>query len=459
MLILHNFLSFYFQALMYNFIVYITLINSFTLKVSKRKAYVVAFICSNFIPITDALAQVYVGGGVVPYTVEVYWILKACNMIGQVLAVLYIVFVFSDRWYKCYWWAILAQTFAALSMACGYGFHFIYSVNDMHYIRAINSKTLAEYVLYLVITFFVGCILVFIGRRIRKIKILGKISIWYWYCIYLVWAIVTFNSDKSYGSVDQISVLSRMSNLNKIIIFFIIQFIILFISTNRYDKKLLKMEINLLKQQNEIQYENYLTMQQQEMEIHKLYHDIGNHIETIKILLNEGDNQEAREYTNELTKKYKDTRKYYSNNKIINAVLSQKLKLCEQKDITYNYDLRIPDNLLIKDVDLMSVFSNLLDNAIECQRNSSDNKYIEIKVMPIGNYLTVKIINSKPTKIEPDIEKNSFKTWKNDKSLHGYGLKIIEEIVHRYDGKTEFKNNMDSFSAMVMLKMEIQLLP
>jgi sensor histidine kinase regulating citrate/malate metabolism len=102
----------------------------------------------------------------------------------------------------------------------------------------------------------------------------------------------------------------------------------------------------------------------------------------------------------------------------------------------------------------MCIFSNLLDNAIEgCQRNRESDNYIKIKTTRIGNYLGIKIINSKATEENILTEENIYRTTKMDKKNHGYGLRIIEEIISQYDGYKELQDNMSEFSAMVMLKL------
>ena len=45
-----------------------------------------------------------------------------------------------------------------------------------------------------------------------------------------------------------------------------------------------------------------------------------------------------------------------------------------------------------------------------------------------------------------------FKTDKKDKSAHGFGIKSIKQIAHKYDGSIEFKEENGMFAAEVWLK-------
>lgn len=451
MSIIHDFLSFYLQAYMASFMIYFILMESFPLRISKQKALMLGVLCANYIPIADSLSIVYIGEGIVKYSIAIYWILKLSNFISQFVMIFFITYVFEKKWYRCYWWAIILSLVLFLPAVLLYQPKFVY-FGDIVVFRKIHMSLVPEYLLYLLISLLCGIVFAYLGRLVKKLKKLDMISKWYWYMLYVGWVAVTYICDKYYSPNEVYK--PDIGNANYLVVFFVFMLIFLFFVMNIYDKKVLKTENNLLKQLNEIQYANYLSMQQQENEIHKLYHDIGNHIETIKVLINTGGNQEAKEYSDELLKKYSEVRKeYYCSNKIINAVLSQKFKLCEDNKILSDYELRIPDNLSVKGIDLMCIFANLLDNAIEsCQRNNGFDNYINLKATVVGNYFVVKVINSK---IFEDTDNNkTHHTWKKDRTLHGYGLKIIEEIVQRYDGKSEFKNNIDNFSAMVMLKME-----
>ncbi len=125
-----------------------------------------------------------------------------------------------------------------------------------------------------------------------------------------------------------------------------------------------------------------------------------------------------------------------------------------ENNITYHIDICVPEELSIRDIDLMSVFSNLIDNAIEnCSKVEVENRYINIKSAMIKNYLTIDITNSKSNNYIQD--NDHFVTWKEDKKLHGYGLKIIHEIMEKYEGEIQCRDYGNYFNAKVMLKYKI----
>jgi hypothetical protein len=421
--------------------------------VSRKKAYVLAFLYAQYVPIIDALSAVYIGGRVIPYDNLMYILLKVNIFIEVILYVFFIVQVIEKEWYRCYWWAIVVL-FALSPTTAIYFNNFMHTdlVKGTMFTR-VTWNTLPLYLLGLVVIVLVGIGFVFIGRMIGKLKKIDRIHKLSFYIIYLCFGIMILFSEKDYFVED--NVMKAYTNYKLTLLMMVGIMIIILISINQMDKRVLRIENNLLKKQNELQYANYIGMQQYELELHKLYHDIGNHIKTIQILVDQGNKQEAKNYTEDLINQYRVIAKdYYCSNKILNAVLLNKVKICEENNITTQIDLQIPENITVRDIDLMCIFSNLLDNAIEgCRRNLNACNYIHIKTVVMNNFYTIFVINSKD--MTPSIidDKGRYATTKQDKKLHGYGLRILDEIIERYKGQKEFIDRGDEFTAMIMLML------
>jgi hypothetical protein len=375
----------------------------------------------------------------------------------QLLVIVFASYSFELPWYKTYWLSVVAHTILAIPFILMFNDLTYYNSNNDMLIKLINFNVVLKCLMVIAVMIAVGYLVIFILRYFMKMKKIYHIPKWCWIFINSMLAIHLLSTQRSYHQHEPEAEqgIANADKMDELLILICIIIIVLYITNNYADRKLLKVENNLLKKQNEIQYANYLAMQQQELQIHKLYHDIGNHIKTIQTLVKNGETLKAKEYTLDLEQQYRALRKdFFCNNKIINAVLSQKAKICEQSNITYDAEINIKEELPFSDIDLMCVYSNLLDNAIEgCQRNECSDNYIQVKSIIVGDYLAIKIINSKPEEKSTTKEQQKAMTWKKDKGMHGYGLRIIEEIVERYDGQKEFNMNGREYSAMVMLKM------
>lgn len=453
----YEFVCFYFISMIYEYTVYLMICSGFELKISRKKALVSAFFYANFLTITNSLSNIIIAQKMIDETLPIIILTKIISITGEILIILFLSRSLKRVWYQVYWLTIVLHIILIIPMI--YYMKFFTSVDSKErtIYHAVDLSNLLQYLISIAIMLLSYVAIWHLLKFVLKKVDLNKVSLRIWVVIYSIWASSVLMTVKTYqySADDTSDRIIGFDNYREVTIALLVIIFCVAVAIIHSDRRVLKIENNLLKEQNEIQFANYIAMQQKDMEIHKLYHDIGNHISTIQILVDQGETQEAKEYTRRLNEQYNGLKKgLYCNNKIINAVLLQKLKVCEESGIRYELELSIPQSLPFQDIDLMCIYSNLLDNAIEgCQRNSVTDNYIKIKTAQIGNYLGIKIINSKSAEHSMPDGDSAFGTSKKDKSVHGYGLRIIEEIVKHYDGYKELQEERKEFSAMVMLKL------
>ena len=136
---------------------------------------------------------------------------------------------------------------------------------------------------------------------------------------------------------------------------------------------------------------------------------------------------------------------YYSENSFINAVLSNKVKLCKEKGISAEVNALVPTDLTIDEMDLCRALVNLIDNAIEAsERDSSGTeKKVDINIFDKEGYLFIKTKNNAERLLD--------KTQKQ-KEEHGFGKKILEDLAKKYDGKYIIRMENDLVIALLSLK-------
>lgn len=207
----------------------------------------------------------------------------------------------------------------------------------------------------------------------------------------------------------------------------------------------------VLKKRENVQL-SYLKMQQldriyyQDLEnnnekLCKIKHDYKNHIVNLKQLIICKKNDEAIEYIDEISK-YLNIKNIYNYCHIsyIDSYINYIIKF--QK--SFIFDINMSDLSYFKNIgfDILIILMNLIDNAIE---NSTENK-ISIDVI-YDQCLIIKISNY--THRDPSI--NNFKSSKG--KGHGWGLKIINDIIKKYNGETynTFVSNL--YSKYVILNV------
>ncbi|MBE6151288.1 MAG: GHKL domain-containing protein [Firmicutes bacterium] len=203
-------------------------------------------------------------------------------------------------------------------------------------------------------------------------------------------------------------------------------------------------ELELLKQKEQMQLEYYKIMNDKEENIRKINHDIKNNLQVIYTLKSDKDKQKLIEKIMENLKKYELVK--YSSNDILNIILNTKVNEARNKDINIEIELKKQIDF-IEDLDISNLFSNILDNAIENAKKTQD-KQIDLKVNKKLNYVIIKCINTYDGKINK--KNNNIITTKKDNN-HGYGLKIIEDIVKKYNGEIEINHDDKKFTIIIMV--------
>ncbi|WP_161618789.1 ATP-binding protein [Terrisporobacter glycolicus] len=215
-----------------------------------------------------------------------------------------------------------------------------------------------------------------------------------------------------------------------------------------------KAKLELLNKKHDMEYNYYLNIKESQEKVKRLYHDINNHMTNIKLIQNQSSNVD--EYINSINNEIKDFENIYNTgNVILDVILSEKSKLCNMKNIDFlcNIDFSKCDFLHMMDVS--SIFSNLLDNAIEaCDKmeNSKNKKYISIRGTIVKSYYIIKCENSKANKVI--IKNNKIISSKKDKYFHGIGIESIKSSLKKYDGELEIENEENKFISIIYIPLK-----
>ena len=204
--------------------------------------------------------------------------------------------------------------------------------------------------------------------------------------------------------------------------------------------------------QNELLAKNYQVAKESYESNARLYHDMGNHFSMIQSYLADGKVEEARTYLNRLGK---DRAAYsverFTGIEAVDYILSQKAELARQQNIETSIHAEYPKDCKIDPVDLCTILTNLLDNALEACRKlpEASAKILSVTIRRINQFIIIQIANSCIE--EPIISKGNFKTSKTDKRHHGWGMKNVRLAVEKYYGTMEHEYNKNMFTVSIML--------
>lgn len=195
------------------------------------------------------------------------------------------------------------------------------------------------------------------------------------------------------------------------------------------------MENELIKEKINMQYQNYVNLQEAQSKVRKLYHDMKNHITCIQGIY--GHNEVAEKYIDNIRNELYEWKSIFmTGNMILDIILNDKKKICDKNNIDLFIDINFSRCSFIDMLDVCSIFSNMIDNAIEAciKMNDKDiERFIKIKGTIVNEFFVIKCENSKINEVK--IKNNNIKTDKKDSYLHGIGIKSIKNSVQKYDGE------------------------
>lgn len=204
--------------------------------------------------------------------------------------------------------------------------------------------------------------------------------------------------------------------------------------------------------QNELLAKNYQVAKESYESNARLYHDMENHFSMIQSYLADGKVEEARTYLDRLGK---DRAAYsverFTGIEAVDYILSQNAEFARQQSVETSIHAEYPKDCKIDPVDLCTILTNLLDNAMEAcgKLPEASAKILSVTIRRINQFIIIQIANSCIE--EPVISKGNFLTSKADKRHHGWGMKNVRLAVEKYHGTMEYEYNKNMFTVSVML--------
>ena len=205
-------------------------------------------------------------------------------------------------------------------------------------------------------------------------------------------------------------------------------------------------------QQNTILEQNYVAAKESYETNAKLYHDMKNHFLLLQSYLKENRVKEAEAYLKKLNG---DGMKYdyerYTGIEAIDYILSQKREKAENNRIHMKIHGEYPKDCKIDPVDLCTILTNLLDNAVEaCMKQpEGEPREIQVTIRRLHQFIIIKIANSSIA--SPDIRNGKLHTSKKDRNIHGWGMRSVLSAVEKNQGTVQYEYREKMFTVSAML--------
>lgn len=172
--------------------------------------------------------------------------------------------------------------------------------------------------------------------------------------------------------------------------------------------------------QNVEQYIHYYLQDQETLA--KIKHDFKNHLMVLQRL---NDFDQVHEYIEEIIGDIQQVHSHHSYGNIyVDACIDTKVK--EYENVQFLLNIQI-DDLHMNGKDLCSLLFNLLDNAANAANQCQGE--VDVNMLYNEGNLVINIVDD--CLEEPD--------FVSHKENHGYGMKIIQSIVDKYNGAIEYR--------------------
>lgn len=265
--------------------------------------------------------------------------------------------------------------------------------------------------------------------------------------IWLVYTLITILfisiAILAYRFLDNFAAVSLLLSGSLIVLILIFYFIDKLKIYTKYDEY--KNEIKFLKEKEKMQYEYYEMVSKREEIVKKISHDIKNNLEIMSKLKDEKERLSIAEDINDSLNKYSLVK--YSTQDLLNVILNIKVKDARKKNL--NIDIDVKTNLSFMDsIDVSNLITNILDNAINGAEKSED-KNITFIIKKKMNYIIVECSNSYSGEVKFN-RKHELISFKNGD--HGYGTKIIKNVVNKYNGTIDYEVNDTKFTINIMFQ-------
>ena len=195
--------------------------------------------------------------------------------------------------------------------------------------------------------------------------------------------------------------------------------------------------------------EYYQLLLQREEDTRKFRHDLNNHLGSSRELVDEKNWKKLETYLDGLQIELGtiQKKKFETGNSILDA-LSLYLLAGVDSDVDVSINAHLEEKLIIDSVKLCTIYSNLLNNAVEEIERYPDTcgRYIAVEIWSDEDWLKLEIRNSLF-----ENEKDLRKTSKKDTQNHGLGIRNVKEKVEEMEGMILFSQKPGEFCVEVTL--------
>lgn len=203
------------------------------------------------------------------------------------------------------------------------------------------------------------------------------------------------------------------------------------------------------------QAKHFEKVRESDTEMRRLRHDMKNHVLCMNELYRLEKYHELGEYLKQLSNTVTEIQaSIRTGNEIVDAIISEKMEEAENFKIKIHVDGDFK-GINISAMDLCTILSNLLDNAVEATKVVKEpHREIFVSAKKTGSFFFLTVKNRTAFYVEIS---DGMKTTKSNKKEHGFGIGNVDRAVKRCGGEFRLDCNKSAenyvFTAEVMVPL------
>lgn len=201
-----------------------------------------------------------------------------------------------------------------------------------------------------------------------------------------------------------------------------------------------ELELSLYRQQEQLLFHQYKELEDKYQTSRKVIHDVKNHMQMLDSLYQQGEFETARRYRQDINGMLRTLERVrYTDHPMLNLLLNEKLNQEELKGVNLKVHIGDADLSFLRDIDVTTIFSNLLDNALEAVMAAEAPRFLRLDLEHLRGYIVIRLENSRGTQ------------KKNPVRHMGLGLKNVENALCFYGGTMSVQREEKSFRINIMI--------
>ena len=184
-------------------------------------------------------------------------------------------------------------------------------------------------------------------------------------------------------------------------------------------------------------------------ETRNLRHDFRQHLLVLDEYAKAGETEKLSDYIGQFTESLAEHRSVIAANPALDAVAAHYATLADNQDTRMEWRVELPQELPLKESDLITVFGNLVENALIAVRDlPAEQRVVSVHAKMLSEAMLGLTVTN-PYEGTIKMARDGLPIAR--KSGHGVGLSSVQAVAKRYNGSMEIDTADNVFTAGVLL--------